>query len=616
MSEYIIDFEPVSRKGECRSGESLLECAHRLGIGIVSLCGGQGSCGACGVQVLSGKVSPHTASETENFSEEQLKDGWRLACQTYPAGDCVVSIPSDSLTTSQRVQVEGVDVAIRPEPFVTAHQVELVPPSLDDPQADTGRLVAALNEKRDVRCETIDYNVLRELPDKLRSLKWKCRVAVRNDEIIAIRPPTASHAGLAVDLGTSKLSGYLVDLDSGQTLAKKGITNPQVNYGADIISRINYAINTKAGGVQLQKLIVKALNQLAADMCKEAGISRADIVDMVVVGNTAMHHLLLGLPVRQLALSPYVPAIRQGLDVRARDMGLRIATGAYLHLPPNIAGFVGSDHTAVLLTLDKAENNRVTIALDIGTNTEVSIIDNGKISTVSCASGPAFEGWHIRDGMRATSGAIERLRIVDGTVQYQTIDNMPPVGICGSGILDAMAQLYLAGIVDESGRMDRDNARVRSDNGQREFVLVSEKERDGQQALVITQQDIRELQLAKAAIRTGIQVLLESSGHTEQEIDEIVIAGAFGTYIDVPNATAIGMLPSIPLNRFRQVGNAAGTGARLSLISSGKRDEARETVSGIHYIELAGVPDFNQTFVQANYLGKYRLMSGKREEIK
>ncbi|MEJ2738812.1 MAG: ASKHA domain-containing protein [Dehalococcoidia bacterium] len=616
MAAYIIDFEPVSRKGECRSGESLLECARRLGAGIVSICGGQGSCGACRVQVLSGTVSPHTASEIATFSEAQLKDGWRLACQAYPAGDCVVSIPSDSLTTSQRVQIEGVDVDIRPKPCVTAHQIKLVPPSLDDPQADADRLLAALNEKRNVQCGTIDYNVLQELPERLRSMKWKCRVAVRNDEIIALRPSTAPHTGLAVDLGTSKLSGYLVDLDNGQTLAKKGITNPQVNYGADIISRINHAINAKTGGVQLQKLVIKALNQLAADMCKEAGVSRADIVDMVVVGNTAMHHLLLGLPVRQLALSPYVPAIKQGIDIRARDLGLRIATGAYLHLPPNIAGFVGSDHTAVLLTLDKAENKGVMMALDIGTYTEVSIIDHGNISTVSCASGPAFEGWHIRDGMRATSGAIERLRIVDGTVQYQVIDNMPPIGICGSGILDAMAQLYLAGIVDESGRMDRNHSRVRSDDGHREFVLVSEKDRDGQPALVITQQDIRELQLAKAAIRAGIQVLLESSGRNEDEIDEIVIAGAFGTYIDIANAIAIGMLPSVPLDRVRQVGNAAGTGARLSLISSDKRNEARETVSGIHYIELAGVPDFNQIFVQANYLGKYRLTSGKREEIK
>ena len=616
MTAYMIDFEPVSRRGECRSRESLLECAHRLGVGIVSLCGGQGNCGACGVRVLSGSVSPHTPSEIETFSEEQLKDGWRLACQAYPTGDCVVSIPSDSLTTSQRVQVEGLDVAVRPEPCVTTHQVKLAPPSLDDPRADADRLLAALNEKQDVHCKTIDYKVLQKLPEKLRSLKWECRVSVRNDEVIALRPLTGPHVGLAVDLGTSKLSGYLVDLDSGQTLAKKGITNPQVNYGADIISRINHAINSKTGAVQLQKLVVKALNQLAADMCKEAGVSKADIVDMVVVGNTAMHHLLLGVPVRRLALSPYVPVIRQGLDVKARDLGLRIATGAYLHLPPNIAGFVGSDHIAVLLTLDEAGSKGITIALDIGTNTEVSIIDHGKIATVSCASGPAFEGWHIRDGMRATSGAIERLRIVNGVVQYQTIDSAPPVGICGSGILDAMAQLYLAGIVDESGRMDRDHSRVRSSNGQREFVLVSEKERDGQPALVITQQDIRELQLAKAAIRTGIQVLLESSGHSEEEIDEIIIAGAFGTYIDVPNAIAIGMLPSIPLNRFRQVGNAAGTGARLSLISSSKRDEARETVSGIHYIELAGVPDFNQTFVQANYLGKYRLTSGKREEIK
>jgi uncharacterized 2Fe-2S/4Fe-4S cluster protein (DUF4445 family) len=612
----MIDFEPVGRRGECLKNESLLDCARRLGVGIVSLCGGQGSCHSCRVQVLSGKVSPPTSGETEFFSSQQLKDGWRLACQVFSRDDCTVYIPPESLSTNQRLQVEGEDVTVDLKPRVKTGHLTLSLPSLDDPQADADRLIDAIQQTMSIQCDTIDARLLRDLTVKLRSQKWECRVALRDNEMIALGAADSRNLGLAVDLGTSKVSGYLIDLDNGATLAKKGITNPQVNYGADIISRILYAMETRARSKQLQRSIVDGLNGLAGDLCKEAGVSTGDIVDMVVVGNTAMHHLLLGLPVRQLALSPYVPVINRALDIKARETGLRIAGGAYLHLPPNIAAFVGSDHTAVLLTLANRNDKGVVIALDIGTNTEVSIIDNGRIATVSCASGPAFEGWHIRDGMRATSGAIERLRIVDGIIQYQTIDGAPAIGICGSGILDAMAQLHLAGIVDERGRIDRGHPRVRITDEKPEFLLISEEERRGKPAIVITQQDIRELQLAKAAIRTGIQVLMDAFGRSEDEIDEIIIAGAFGTYIDVDNAMAIGMLPVLPAWKYRQVGNAAGTGARMALISSDSRTEASSIVSGIRYIELASEPHFNKTFVQANYLGTYKLRNSKREEIR
>ncbi|TES82135.1 MAG: DUF4445 domain-containing protein, partial [Dehalococcoidia bacterium] len=287
------------------------------------------------------------------------------------------------------------------------------------------------------------------------------------------------------------------------------------------------------------------------------------------------------------------------------------------HLLPNIAAFVGADHTAVLLATLNGESQETTIAIDIGTNTEVSLIDKDKITTTSCASGPAFEGWHIKDGMRAASGAIERLRIVDNKVEYQTIDDKPAIGICGSGILDTVAQLYLAGVLGEGGQMDEKHRRVRRGDKHLEFVLVDGKEKkDVNKDIVITQQDVREIQLAKAAIRTGIQALLEANGYGEEKIQKVIIAGAFGTYIDVSNAMAIGMLPALPLERFQQVGNAAGTGARLALISRTKRAAAQKIVSGINYVELAGVPGFNQTFMQASYLGRFRLREGKRKEIK
>ena len=615
MMLYQIDYAPVGRQGQCPGDKSLLDCAHQLGVGILSLCGGYGKCHSCKVQVLTGSVSEPTSSEREVFSSQELEAGWRLACQTYPTSDCKLSVPPDSMTTPQRMQVEGLEVTVALEPAVHTYQVKLPPPSLADPRADAERMLEALNQQHQVGCRTIDIDVLRKLLPQLRSWNWQCRASIRNDEVIALGSPTSRQLGLAIDLGTTKVAGYLVDLSSGQTLAAKGLMNPQISYGDDIISRITRIIDSPAEGVRLRELAVEVINQLAIDLCTQIDAEVQEIVDTVVVGNTAMHHLFLHLPVKQLAYSPFVPAVREALDIKARDVGLDIAPGAYVHLLPNIAGFVGADHVAMLLATQAGQARGVVMALDIGTNTEVSLVNNGEITTVSCASGPAFEGGHIKDGMRAASGAIERLRIANDSIQYQTIDKVPPVGVCGSGILDAMAQLYLSGVLDKGGRMMGDRPRVRSRKKQREFVLVSEKERDGRPAIVITQQDIRELQLAKAAIRTGIQVLLETNGCSEEEIDQVIIAGAFGTYIDVSSAMTIGMLPSLPLDRFRQVGNAAGMGAKLALISRSKRSEARNIVSRVSYIELATAPNFMQTFIQAGYLGRYRLMQGKREEI-
>ncbi|MCJ7522426.1 MAG: ASKHA domain-containing protein [Dehalococcoidia bacterium] len=615
MTVYIVYFEPVGRKGECRANQSLLDCAHRLGMGIASLCGGQGTCHSCKIQLLSGTVSAPTGNEREVFSSEELKDGWRLACQTYPASDCKLNVPSESMTTTQRTQVEGLEITVAPEPPVQAYHLKLAGPSLSNPQADAEHLLQELNHQHHLHCNRVDIDVMRLLSPQLRSWKWQCQTSVRDNEVIALGPWPSRQLGLAVDLGTTKIASYLIDLSDGRTLAAKGDMNPQIRYGEDIISRINSAIKSPKKGVQLQQITVEALNQLVADLCADIHANTEEIVEAVVVGNTAMHHLFLGLPVRQLALSPFVPAVTSALDIKARDLGLHIAAGAYVHLLPNIAGFVGADHVAMLLATNAWQAEGITVALDIGTNTEVSLIAGGKITTVSCASGPAFEGYHIKHGMRAASGAIERVQLADDNIQYQTVDKAPPVGICGSGILDAIAQLYLAGVINEGGRMLQSHPRVRNGQKQREFVLIGDEERSGQPAIVITQQDVRELQLAKSAIRTGIQVLLDTGGYSEDEISQVTIAGAFGTYIDVSSAITTGMLPAIPLNRFQQVGNAAGMGAKMALISLSKRADGAAVASRVRYIELASAPDFTQTFVQAGYLGRYRIRHGNREKI-
>ena len=614
MAACNIDFEPVGRRGECQRNESLLASARRLGVGISSICGGKGTCHSCQVQILSGTASKPTPSERETFTSQELKEGWRLACQTFPRTNVKLNVPAESMTTPQRLQVEGLEITVRPEPPVRAYRLQLAAPSLAAPRADADHLLQALNQQHKLHCGRVDIDALRILSDQLRSWNWECQAIVRNDEVIALAPWPSRQLGLAVDLGTTKIAGYLVDLSNGQTLAAKGVMNPQISYGEDIISRINGVVKSPDEGVQVQKLAVEAINELAIDLCAQVSAKPEEIVEAVVVGNTAMHHLFLGLPVRQLALSPFVPAVSQALDVKARHLGLRIAPGAYIHLLSNIAGFVGADHVAVLLATEAFTAKGPVVALDIGTNTEVSLVNKGQVTATSCASGPAFEGGHIKYGMRAVTGAIEYLRITGDSIQYQTIGETPPVGICGSGILDALSQLYLTKIIDDGGRIVKSHPRVRTDKGQREFVLVSKEERGGQPAITITQHDVRELQLAKAAIRTGIQVLLEANGCAEDEIKQVIIAGAFGTYINVASAVTIGMLPSLPLNRFRQAGNAAGMGAKLALISLKSRAEAQTIASRVNYIELASAPNFESTFIQASYLGRYRIIDGRREE--
>jgi len=523
---YTVDFQPIGRRGQCPADESLLEAAHRLGVELVSLCGGKGTCTRCKVQVVDGEVSPPTKGEEEALSPQELKDGYRLACQTYPRSDCRLHVPSASLTAPQRTQVDGLEVPVTPDPPVFHDHPELLTQS-------------------------------------------------RNDRRL----------GMALDVGTTKLAAYIVDLDSGRTIASSGGMNPQISHGEDVIARLVYARESPAHAQRLHDTVVEALNGLATEACADIGAEPQEVLEAVAVGNTAMHHLLLNLPIERLAVSPFTPAVEEAMDVPAADIGLRIAPGAYLHTLPNIAGFVGADHVAMLLATGVTRSTHTALALDIGTNTEVSLVKDNRASCVSCASGPAFEGAHIKFGMRAAPGAIERLEIDGDAVRYQTIGGAAPAGICGSGILDALSQLYRNGIVNSRGRMG-EYTRVRDADGQREFVLVNEEERGGQPAITITQGDVR------------------SAGCADAELDEVVIAGAFGSYIDIDSATLIGMLPPLPADRFRQVGNAAGTGARLALISRDKRNEAAAIADSVRYVELSTYPDFMKAFVHATRIGQ------------
>ncbi len=601
-----VDLEPIGRRTTIRAGQALLEAARSAGVDLVALCGGVGSCESCRVRLVRGTLNPPTAAEEAAFSPEELATGHRLACQAVPQSDVAIEVLPESLTTPQRLQIEGQATAVEADPVVVPLEVRLAPPSAEDLRADSDRLREALAAAGFSDAE-LDLTVLRGLSGRLRAQNWAARLALRRSEprpeVVALLSPAAGPLGLAVDLGTTKLAAYLVDLESGRTLAQAGRMNPQIAFGEDVIARIAYANRGEAERQQLQERLVDALNQVVAALCAEAGVGPEQVVEAVAVGNTVMHHLLAGLPVQQLGVAPYVPAVGEALDLRAWDLGLALSPGARLYLPPNIAGYVGADHVAVILATDLWRAEETTLALDIGTNTELSLALAGRLLCCSCASGPTFEGAHIHEGMRAAPGAIERVQIAGEAVRLHTIWERPPVGLCGSGVLDAVAQMYQAGILERSGNM-REHPRVRpGPDGQAEFLLVPATGSGHGHDIVVTRRDVNEVQLAKGAIRAGIEVLLAEAGISAEDVGRVVLAGAFGTYLAVESALAIGLLPPLPRARIEQVGNAAGVGARQMLLSRARRRLADRVRRQMAYIELSTHPAFTETFMRAVLLG-------------
>ena len=601
---FHIDFQPVGRRGAAPAGQSLLETARELGVELLSICGGVGDCGKCRVQVLEGSVTDPTPFELIELTEQEMAAGYRLACQTSPLSDIRVHIPPESLSAPQRTQVEGLEVPVTPDPPVVFYPIELSPPSLEDLTADAERCREALRSQHSVHFGTADIELMRGLSTDLRSWGWKAKLGLRGDELVAASQVGARNLGLAFDLGSTKIAGYLVDLDSGETLTSKGAMNPQIAYGEDIITRLNRARTDPTEARRMQDLAVRGLNDVAAEMCAEAGAVTEDVVEVVVVANTAMHHLLLRLPSDQLVMAPYVPAVSGELNIKTRDVGLKTSPGSYLHLLPNIAAYVGADHVAMILATGLWKSTGLVLALDIGTNTEICLSDNGSMTSVSTASGPAFEGAHIKYGMRAAPGAIEHVRVSGARLEVQTIGGAAPAGICGSGILDALAELYSAGALERGGRMVEHPLVRKGEKGAEVLLAIRDEGGEAPTEITITQKDVREIQLAKGAIRTGIETLLRAANRTADEIDQVLIAGAFGSYIDPASAVTIGMLPPIPLDRIQQVGNAAGTGARMALISMEQRALAAETARRVGYIELSGLRDFSRLFSQAIYLGQ------------
>lgn len=608
MGQISVDFQPAGRRVLIEPNQTILAAARKIGLllgegGLTAPCGGRGLCGRCRVRVAAGAAGEPTSAERGFLTPEQLEQGYRLACQAVIQGPLKVEIPPESMLGVQNLQLEGLRVEVVPAGPVKRYSLPLAKTTIDNPRPLWQQVVGELETSCGLQQVTVDFNLTRSTPplaDEGRAV-----VAVRGSEVINIYAgrPAPPPVGLAVDLGTTKIAGFLLNLETGAVLAADGIMNPQIAYGEDVMARLCYALEGEADYECIQRVEIEGLNRLATALVARAGINTTDIEEAVIVGNTAMHHLLLRLPVAQLARAPYVPALTTPVEVKARSLGLNFGPGTYVYFQPVIAGFVGGDHVAMILASRIDAAPRVTLGLDIGTNTEIVLSYGGKMLSCSCASGPAFEGAHIAQGMRAVTGAISAVRISDDgrEVFWESIGGVPPVGICGSGILDAIAELYRTGILSASGRLDGRHPRVRrpAGGGPPEFLLVPSEEAGIDSDLVITQKDISEIQLAKAAIASGTLLLLEAAGLTVNDLEEIVVAGAFGTYLKLESAITIGMFPKLPLELFRQVGNAAGTGARLALLSMQERYRGEAIARQVGYIELMTRESFNDIFISS-----------------
>jgi len=604
----LVTFQPSGRHVEVPEHTTLLDAARLIVFpdheSLGAPCGGKGQCGRCKIRVANGTVSHPTDREKTLLTSGELEEGVRLACQTEALGPAIVEIPPESFTGKQSLQVEGLDFEIEVEPATQRYVVSTKVPTLSQPLSSWQQIVRALEERYEIPSPTIGLELLRaEIPRDRED--HETTVTVRDREVINRWDvfPAPRSLGLAVNLGTTKVAGFLVDLETGATVASAASMNPQIAYGEDVMSRLNYGEASEGQREQMQSLAVACVNDLLASLLSKSAMESLQVEHAVIVGNSAMHHLILKLPARNLAASPYAPTAQFPIEVKGREIGLHLAPGATVYFAPLIAGFVGGDHVAMIMASRIFDQKGVTLGLDIGTNTEIVLAKDGEMTCCSCASGPAFEGGHLRHGMRAVEGAISKVTwaIPGKRLHYETIGNSRPLGFCGSGVIDAIAELVRAGIISHVGLLDRSHRDIRIEaNGKSpEYVVVPRTDSGTGSDITLTQHDIVAIQLAKAAIGTGTRLLLSHHSLTEQDIDRVVIAGAFGSGINVESAISIGLLPNLPVERFSNVGNAAGTGARLFLMSMSARKAAESMARQVAYLELAVHSKFAATFAES-----------------
>jgi uncharacterized 2Fe-2S/4Fe-4S cluster protein (DUF4445 family) len=645
MTKHNIILQPSGSRGQVEEGQSIRSAARDLGVEIESICAENATCGKCMVLIEEGRfekynidskrsnVSPISTEEASYFARRPklLKDkGWevgqvRLSCQCKILGDVLINVPEESRGNKQIVRKSASNREIEIKPSVRKYLVTMSPPNLERPIADWERLAKGLETSMglvhgiDAKLPrwydlAIDYQCLRTLSSTLREAKWNVTVSVWQDkEVIEVQAGYAEDSyGAAVDIGSTTIALYLCNLRTGEMLAAESEMNPQIVYGEDVMSRIQYAIEYPDGLEKLHKAIISTLNKLISQAAKTANIQTSEILEMVLVGNSTMHHILLNLHPKDLGLAPFVPAIHKSMDIKARELGLQINPSGNIHVLPTIASFVGADTSAMIVAEEPHKQDENWLLIDVGTNAELILGNRKRLLCTSTPTGPALEGAHVEYGMRAAPGAMERIEIDEKTLEprYKVIGvtgwntdhaefKGQVKGICGSAIIDGVAELFRAGIVDSRGKFKTglESDRIRKGESGWEYVIAWAEETSIGRDIPMTQQDVRQIQLAKAALFTAARTLLKRFGL--QDPDKVILAGGFGSYIDKEKAMLIGLIPDCDLNNVYAVGNAAGDGARIALLNIEKRTEIDGVTRRVERFELPTDPEFQNQFMLA-----------------
>jgi uncharacterized 2Fe-2S/4Fe-4S cluster protein (DUF4445 family) len=623
----LIVFTPSGKRGHFPVGTPVLQAARSLGVDIDSVCGGRGLCGRCQVLVAEGEFAKHGVSSSSAslspFSEPEkrfsrrvpLAEGRRLSCSARVEADVVIDVPASSQVHRQVVRKEADAHVIELNPVVRLHYVQVKQPDMHDPSGDLRRLFEAFEAEWGLTGLTCDLSVIQTLQPTLRAGSWAVTVAVHAaKQIIGVWPGLHELVyGLAVDIGSTTIAAHLCDLASGDVVASAGVMNPQIRFGEDLMSRVSYSMMNPGGAALMTAAVREALCGLAVDVARQAGISHEDILEATLVGNPIMHHLMLGIDPVELGGAPFALAVDHSLTLRANVIDFKLHRNARIYVLPCIAGHVGADAAAMVLAERPDLGEAMTLLVDVGTNAEIVLGNSGRLVACSSPTGPAFEGAQISCGQRAAPGAIERVRIDRETLEprfkvigsdlwsdepgfNEATASTGITGVCGSGIIEVIAEMYLAGIINQDGVLDgrlaARSARI-VENGRTFAYLLHQ----GAVEMKITQNDVRAIQLAKAALYAGIALLMERLGI--DHVDRIRLAGAFGSHIDVKYAIILGMVPDCDLAQVRSAGNAAGTGARIALLDSSSRGVIEELVRRIEKVETAIEPRFQQLFVEA-----------------
>jgi uncharacterized 2Fe-2S/4Fe-4S cluster protein (DUF4445 family) len=623
----LVVFTPSGRRGRFPAGTTVLDAARSLGVDIDSVCGTRGLCGRCqvvqatgdfpkhGIASAEGNLGPFGAKESAYLAARGMAPGRRLACTAEIRGDLVIDVPAESQVHRQVVR-KALDLrAFEVDPVVVLRYVEVDPPDLAAPSGETERLLAALEREWRLTGLRVDLAVVRELPAALRAGAYAVTVAIHGGrDVIGAWPGLRETAyGIAVDVGSTTIAGHVADLVSGEVLASAGSMNPQIRYGEDLMSRVSYAMLHDGGAAEMTRAVREALDDLVTGLLAQARVDRSHVVDVVVVGNPIMHHLLLGLDPTPLGAAPFALATDRAVHATAADLGLDLRPGARAYILPCIAGHVGADTAGVILSDEPHRAGAVRLVVDVGTNAEIVLGNRDRLLAASSPTGPAFEGAQISSGQRAAPGAIERVRIDPATLEprfkvigderwsdhagfRRVLQDTGVSGICGSGIIEAVAELFLAGIVTSDGVIDGRLAErsPRIEASGRTFAYVVH---DGSPRVLVTQDDVRAIQLAKAALYAGARLLMD---HLNVDaVDEVHLAGAFGSHIDPRHAMVLGLIPDCDLDRVRSIGNAAGTGALIALLSGAARAEIEAVVRRVEKVETAVEPRFQEHFVEA-----------------